>query len=161
MLETWDVVILGGGPGGSTLASCLAKRGRKALVIEREKFPRFHIGESLLPRSCEVFQKIDVASKLDARFLRKYGARFLCCETSRMSAYSFADAFECLSEFAYQVPRAEFDHLLGVQLMQIDVPCEGHTQSDARAKEQIAHLNHRTSISIDPVAESVRRMQKC
>src|SRR6185295_18115357 len=70
MSETWDVVILGGGPGGSSLASCLAKRGRRALVLEKERFPRFHIGESLLPRSREDF------------------------------------------DFAYQVPRAEFDDLL-------------------------------------------------
>lgn len=112
MQERFDVVIVGGGPGGSTLASCLAKRGRRALILERERFPRFHIGESLLPRSREVFQKIGVDADLDARFLRKYGARFLCSDTRRASTYTFADAYECISEFAYQVPRAEFDHLL-------------------------------------------------
>jgi flavin-dependent dehydrogenase len=112
MSDACDVIILGGGPGGSTLASCLALRGRRALVLEREKFPRFHIGESLLPRSREVFQKIGVEAKLDARFLRKYGARFLCSATRRVSAYRFAEAFEPELDFAYQVPRAEFDHLL-------------------------------------------------
>jgi len=112
MAESWDVVILGGGPGGSTLASCLAQRGRRALVLEREKFPRFHIGESLLPRSREVFQKLGLEDKLDALFLRKYGARFLCSESRRVNAYSFADAYQCLFDFAYQVPRADFDHLL-------------------------------------------------
>lgn len=112
MQERFDVVIVGGGPGGSTLASCLAKRGRKALILERERFPRFHIGESLLPRSLEVFRKIGVDAELDALFLRKYGARFLCSDTGRVNTYSFADAYECVSEFAYQVPRAEFDHVL-------------------------------------------------
>lgn len=81
-------------------------------MLEREKFPRFHIGESLLPRSFEVFDKLGLASTLDARFLRKYGARFLCSETRRVNAYSFSEAFECVSDFAYQVPRADFDHLL-------------------------------------------------
>src|SRR5687768_16045486 len=112
MADDWDVVILDGGPGGSTLASCLALRGRRALVLEREKCPRFDIGESLLPRSCEVFRKIGVDEKLDERFLRKYGARFLCSATRRVNAYRFAEAFEPEYEFAYQVPRGEFDHLL-------------------------------------------------
>src|SRR5262245_41204397 len=112
MPNTWDVLILGGGPGGSTLASCLAQRGRRALVLEREKFPRFHIGESLLPRSCEVFQRLGLTGKLEERFLRKYGARFLCSRTRRTTTYRFAEAFDPIFEFAYQVPRADFDHLL-------------------------------------------------
>jgi flavin-dependent dehydrogenase len=112
MSDSWDVIILGGGPGGSTLASCLTLRGRRALVLEREKFPRFHIGESLLPRSYEVFRKIGVEKKLDERFLRKYGARFLCSSTRRVNAYRFAEAFEPEFEYAYQVPRAEFDQVL-------------------------------------------------
>ncbi len=78
MTDRWDAIILGGGPGGSTLAASLARLGRRALVPERERFPRFHIGESLLPRSREVFERLGLDEKLDARFLRKYGARFLC-----------------------------------------------------------------------------------
>ena len=112
MSDGWDAIILGGGPGGSTLASCLALRGRRALVLEREKFPRFHIGESLLPRSREVFRKLGLEARLDELFLRKYGARFLCSATRRVSAYRFAEAFEPELNFAYQVPRAEFDQLL-------------------------------------------------
>jgi flavin-dependent dehydrogenase len=112
MAERWDVVILGGGPAGSTLAASLAQRGRRAIVLERERFPRFHIGESLLPRSREVFERLGVDERLDARFLRKYGARFLCASTRRMRTYRFAEAFDPKFEFAYQVTRADFDHLL-------------------------------------------------
>lgn len=112
MSEGWDAVVVGGGPGGSTLASELATRGRRVLVLEREKFPRFHIGESLLPCSREVFRKLGVDDELDRRFIRKYGARFLCSMTQRVNTYRFADAFEAEFEYAYQVPRAEFDHLL-------------------------------------------------
>lgn len=112
MTDRWDAIILGGGPGGSTLAASLARLGRRALVLERERFPRFHIGESLLPRSREVFERLGLDEKLDALFLRKYGARFLCSSTGRMRTYSFADAFEPKFEFAYQVQRDAFDQLL-------------------------------------------------
>ncbi|AUX47149.1 alkylhalidase [Sorangium cellulosum] len=112
MKDRWDAIILGGGPGGSTLAASLARLGRRALVLERERFPRFHIGESLLPHSREVFARLGLDEKLDARFLRKYGARFLCSSTGRARTYSFADAFDPKFEFAYQVPRDEFDLLL-------------------------------------------------
>lgn len=108
----YDVIIVGGGPGGSTLGALLAERGRKVVVLEREKHPRFHIGESLLPCSREVLERLGVGPKLEERFIRKYGARFLCSNTRRISAYSFADAFDPTFDYAYQVPRAEFDQIL-------------------------------------------------
>lgn len=111
-VQHFDVIILGGGPGGSTLASSLAKRGRRALVLEREKFPRFHIGESLLPCSRAVFTALGLDDELDRRFIRKYGARFLCSSTKRLNTYHFAEAFDATFEYAYQVPRAEFDKVL-------------------------------------------------
>jgi flavin-dependent dehydrogenase len=112
MHQDCDVIVLGGGPGGSALASCLALRGRRAILLEREKFPRFHIGESLLPCSCEVFRKIGVEDILEERFLRKYGARFLCSRTRRTASYTFAEAFNMKFDHAYQVQRADFDHVL-------------------------------------------------
>jgi flavin-dependent dehydrogenase len=112
MQHDFDVVIIGGGPGGSTLASSLAKRGRRALVLEREKFPRFHIGESLLPCSRSVFHTLGLDDELERRFIRKYGARFLCSTTKRTNTYHFAEAYDASFEYAYQVPRAEFDKVL-------------------------------------------------
>lgn len=112
MTERWDAIILGGGPAGSTLAASLSRLGRRALVLERERFPRFHIGESLLPCSREVFQRLGLDAKLDAQFLRKYGARFLCSATGRERTYSFRDAFDPKFEFAYQVKREDFDTML-------------------------------------------------
>jgi len=112
MRQDCDVLILGGGPGGSTLASCLAQRNRSSIVLEREKFPRFHIGESLLPCSSEIFQKIGVQDRLEERFIRKYGARFLCSATRRTASYTFSEAFNAKFDHAYQVSRADFDHIL-------------------------------------------------
>lgn len=111
-MDAPEVVIVGGGPAGSTLAGRLAQRGRRAVVLEKERFPRFHVGESLLPRSMEVLRALGVEDELEARFQRKYAARFLCSRTGREAIYRFDEAFDPAYAYAYQVPRAEFDHLL-------------------------------------------------
>src|SRR5437870_1375507 len=112
MGEPYDVAIIGGGPAGSTLGGLCAARGRRVVVLEQDRHPRFHIGESLLPMSCEMFDKLGLRARLDEKFLRKYGARFFCSETGREKEYLFADAFDKRFEHAYQVPRAEFDELM-------------------------------------------------
>jgi flavin-dependent dehydrogenase len=71
--DTYDVAIIGGGAAGSTAATLLAKAGRRVIVFEREKFPRFHIGESLLPFSVQTFDRLGVREKLDHTFLPKFG----------------------------------------------------------------------------------------
>lgn len=107
-----DVLVVGGGPGGATLAAYLARRGRRVLVLERDTFPRFHIGESLLPGSVQVFEELGLLPALEARFLRKDGAVFIDGPTGRETRYPFAEAFKLRHAHAYQVPRDEFDLLL-------------------------------------------------
>src|SRR5689334_1732696 len=71
---SYDAVVIGGGPGGSTVATTLARKGRSVLVVEREKFPRFHVGESLLPFSLPIFDRLGVHDKIRAHgFQRKFG----------------------------------------------------------------------------------------
>ncbi len=110
--DRYDVVIIGGGPGGSTAAGFLARAGRRVLVLERELFPRFHVGESLLPRSIDVLERLGVMPKIESEFLRKYGARFLDSDTARESRFCFADALRPHSAYAFQVPRDRFDQVL-------------------------------------------------
>src|SRR5690242_18814477 len=70
----YDVAIIGGGPAGSTAAALLARAGRRVVLFEREKFPRFHIGESLLPFSMKAFTRLGLHEKFStAGFLKKYG----------------------------------------------------------------------------------------
>src|SRR6266513_81220 len=110
--EMYDVAIIGGGPAGSTAATLLAKAGRRVVVFEREKFPRFHIGESLLPFSVGTFDRLGVREKLDATFIPKFGGEITAaCGTKGVKFY-FKDGFRSQRDRAYQVTRSEFDKLL-------------------------------------------------
>lgn len=108
----YDVVIAGGGPGGSVSASRLAQLGRRVLVLEKEHFPRFHLGESLLPQSMPVLTAIGVMPEVERRFIVKRGANFHESHTGKTSRYAFGDAFDKRVGSAFQVPRDEFDQVL-------------------------------------------------
>src|SRR5262249_53584925 len=110
--DRYDVIIAGGGPGGSTVASRLAQAGVRVLVLEKEHFPRFHLGESLLPMTLTVLDEIGVKSKLDQRFIRKNRARFVKGETGEEVVFKFANAARQGHPHAYHGPRADIDHVL-------------------------------------------------
>jgi flavin-dependent dehydrogenase len=108
---THDVIIVGGGPAGSTAANLLAQAGHRVLLLEKETFPRFHIGESLLPIDLPIFARLGV--ELDANaFLRKDGAEFIDERTGQTATFLFAEALQGTPGSAFQVERARFDHVL-------------------------------------------------
>ncbi|MEO8352059.1 MAG: NAD(P)/FAD-dependent oxidoreductase, partial [Chthoniobacteraceae bacterium] len=112
MQPIYDAAIIGGGPAGSTAANLLAQHGRRVVVLEREKFPRFHIGESLLPYSLATFDRLGVRGKLDATALDKRGAEVATACGSRMQKFHFATGFNLRHTRSYQVERAVFDQML-------------------------------------------------
>src|SRR6266567_820812 len=109
----YDVAIIGGGPAGSTAAALLARAGRHVIVFERERFPRFHIGESLLPFSMKAFTRLGLHEKFRcAGFIKKFGGEFFSACSSEGTKFYFKDAFLSQTDHAYQVTRADFDKLL-------------------------------------------------
>ena len=109
-----DVVVVGGGPAGSTAGALLARAGRKVRIYDRERFPRFHVGESLLPQSEPLLRRLGVWEQLAAAgFQRKWGAHFTFEPDGGSNRITFAGGLgRKPPPQAFQVRRAEFDHLL-------------------------------------------------
>ncbi|MEO7728917.1 MAG: NAD(P)/FAD-dependent oxidoreductase [Burkholderiales bacterium] len=107
-----DVLVIGGGPGGSTIAALLAERGRDVVLIEKSVHPRFHIGESLLPLNLPLFEQLGVADDIARIGMPKFGAQFVSPWHAQPVTFDFANAMDKSFPYAYQVRRSEFDHVL-------------------------------------------------
>src|SRR4029077_14029024 len=109
----YDVAIIGGGPAGSTAAALLARAGRRVVLFEREKFPRFDIGESLLPFSMKAFTRLGLQEKfLSAGFIKKYGGEIMSACSDTGTKFYFKDGYRSQTDHAYQVTRSDFDKVL-------------------------------------------------
>src|SRR5260221_13472857 len=108
-----DVVVNGGGPGGSTVSTLLAQQGLQVELFERETFPRFHIGESLIPETYWVLKRLDMLEKMQkSHFVKKYSVQFVNASGRQSAPFYFWDnkPHECSQ--TWQVVRSEFDQML-------------------------------------------------
>src|SRR3954471_8302619 len=115
MIQPWDfdVAVIGGGPAGAAAASVLARDQRRVLVLERERFPRFHIGESQLPWIHDVLDKIGAPEAVAAAgFVKKWGASFRTADGEASQYADFSRAVQTPRPQTYQVRRDEFDRVL-------------------------------------------------
>ncbi|HEY1774098.1 MAG TPA: NAD(P)/FAD-dependent oxidoreductase [Gammaproteobacteria bacterium] len=110
--EQCDVLVIGGGPGGSTAAALLARAGRKVIQLEKAHHPRFHIGESLLPMNMPIYERLGVMDKIKAMGVFKPGADFEARNERGYNNYLFARALGDSPPNAYQVWRQDFDKML-------------------------------------------------
>lgn len=111
-MGTCDVLVIGGGPAGSTVAPLLARKGYKVVLLEKAHHPRFHIGESLLPANMPLLEALGVADEVRAIGMEKWGAEFVSPWHEHGQEFRFADAIDKSQPMAYQVKRADFDHIL-------------------------------------------------
>lgn len=142
------VVVVGGGPGGSVTAARLRQLGHEVVLFERETFPRFHIGESLLPKSLPVLETIGVLDAVRDRFITKYGARFHDDMTGKKDRFSFDGAWKPEPVHAFQVQRDEFDELLLSHARSLGV--------DVRMPAHVEHLLLEGGRAIGVVADGAR-----
>src|SRR5687768_8123583 len=111
-MHTYDAIIIGGGPAGSTCALILARKGFRVIVLEKSKFPRFHIGESILPRNFPLVQELgleDALSRLP--HLKKYGAEFGMGDDFNTTRFYF-DTGLIPGSRTFNIERSLFDEML-------------------------------------------------
>jgi flavin-dependent dehydrogenase len=112
MEETCDVFVLGGGPAGSTAAALLAERGWKVVIADKERHPRFHIGESMLPMSTPLFERLGVRDEVEKIGMVKYGAEFVSPAHDNAVTFEFSQAWRPDYPSTYQVRRSQLDEIL-------------------------------------------------
>ncbi len=133
-VENYDVLVIGGGPGGSTAAGFLAKSGHRVIQLEKAHHPRFHIGESLLPMNLPVFERLGVLDKVKAMGVYKPGADFEANNAAGYRTYAFGFALGDSPPHAYQVWRQDFDKMLFDHARQCGV--DGREGTEVVAVEQ-------------------------
>ncbi len=109
----YDAIVIGAGPAGSAAAAVLAMKGRRTLVLEREKFPRYHVGESLIPYAYFSLQRIGVIERLKkSHFPSKYSVQFVSRSGQQSQPFYFSDHMKHEASCTWQVLRSEFDQML-------------------------------------------------
>ncbi|MEO5645656.1 MAG: NAD(P)/FAD-dependent oxidoreductase, partial [Bacteroidia bacterium] len=145
--KIYDFIIIGGGPTGSSAAIYLRRKGYSVLVLEREKFPRQHVGESLLPFCYPLFKELDMLEEMEKRFVRKPGARFTSHDGKSSSTWCFKNIIPDESYLSFHVVRADFDKML------LDRARKAGAEVKELAKVEAAHLDNPDEIVEVEVAE--------
>lgn len=129
MRDQYDVIVIGGGPAGCTAAALIAEAGHSALLIEREKMPRFHVGESLMPETYWPLQRLGLLDRMkESEFVSKKSVQFVTA-TGKVSApfyFTEHDPRECST--TWQVERADFDQMMFERAAELGADCHDATR---------------------------------
>ncbi|RYY96123.1 MAG: NAD(P)/FAD-dependent oxidoreductase [Comamonadaceae bacterium] len=107
-----DVLVIGGGPAGSTAAALLAEQGHRIVLLEKAHHPRFHIGESLLPANVALFDRLGVRDQVEKIGMPKWGVEFVSPDHDHVARLEFAEAWDKSMPYAWQVRRSDLDEIL-------------------------------------------------
>src|SRR5947199_5144398 len=161
-----EVVVIGGGPAGSTVSTLLAQQGHRVQLFERERFPRFHIGESLIPETYWVFQRLKMLDKMKASpFVKKYSVQFVNAAGKVSAPFYFHDNKPHESSQTWQVIRSQFDTMMldnareqGVEVHQparvLEVLFEGDRAVGVRVQEGDEQFVVRAKVVVDASGQS-------
>ena len=111
-MKQCDVLVIGGGPAGSTVSALLAEKGWSVTQLEKDAHPKFHIGESLLPMNLPILKRLGVLDKIDDIGIKKFGVEFNCPSRTKPTTYHFQNALDRNHPHAYEVQRDQFDKIL-------------------------------------------------
>jgi flavin-dependent dehydrogenase len=167
-----EVVVIGGGPAGSTTSTLLAKAGYRVELFERERFPRFHIGESLIPQTYHVLKRLDMLPKMQAsHFVKKYSVQFINQHGKLSEPFYFIDHKPHESSQTWQVVRDELDTMLfnnaaehGVQVHQgvrvLEVIFEGNRAVGVRVQDESGERIVQANVVVDASGQSSMIMDR-
>ena len=111
--SSYDVAVIGGGPGGAALATFLARNGRRCLVTEQAEFPRYHIGESLVPHTYGILDRLGLLPKLkQSDFPEKHSVRFISPDGKEATPFYFSETIPGDAARTWQVERGDFDRMM-------------------------------------------------
>ncbi len=162
-----DVVVIGGGPAGSTVSTLVAQKGYKVRLFEREKFPRFHIGESLIPETYWVLDRLKMLDKMKkSSFVHKHSVQFVNAQGKQSAPFYFSDnkPHECSQ--TWQVVRSEFDLMMlrnaqeqGVEVNEetrvLEVLFDNHRASGVKIQKKDGSQEEiRASVVVDASGQS-------
>jgi flavin-dependent dehydrogenase len=129
MKNTYDVIVIGGGPAGSTAAALVAEAGHSTLLVEREQFPRFHVGESLMPECYWPLQRLGLIERMKAsKFTPKKSVQFVTASGKESSPFYFTEHDPRENSTTWQVERADFDKMLFDRAAELGADCYDQTR---------------------------------
>jgi len=142
MKHSYDCIVVGGGPAGSTVAALVAQAGHSVLLVEREEMPRFHVGESLMPETYWIFERLGVLEKMQrSKFVKKFSVQFVSGSGKESQPFFFKehDPRDCSQ--TWQVERADFDNMLFENAREKGADCYDRTRVMDPLMKADAHGN--------------------